>query len=120
MYINPNKQSGFSLIEVMVAALILSTAILGMAGLQMMGMKGTQQSFMKSQAMNIAYNMIELMRANSDGVLASNYVFTSSGIACSTALPACTSNCSPADVALADKINIVCGYKSSGFPATGG
>jgi len=45
----PIKQSGFSLIEIMVAALILSIGILGLVGLQVIGLKGTQQSSMKWQ-----------------------------------------------------------------------
>ena len=39
-----HAQSGFSLIEIMVAAVIHTIGILGVAGLQMVGMKGTHQS----------------------------------------------------------------------------
>ncbi len=115
------KQSGFSLIEVMVAALILSTAILGVAGLQMIGMKGTTQSFMKSQAMSTVHNMIERMRANQAGVVAGNYVLNSATFDCATTLPNCsTADCTPAQIALSDKINLVCGYKTTLGPRTGG
>ncbi len=120
----PNKQknqSGFSLIEVMVAALILSTAILGVASLQMLGMKGTQQSFMKSQAIGVVHNMIERMRANQAGVAAGNYVLDSEAFDCTTALPNCsTLDCTPAQIALSDQINLVCGYKTALGPRTGG
>lgn len=122
-FMPPNRkgQSGFSLIEVMVAALILSTAILGVAGLQMIGMKGTQQSFMKSQAMDIVHNMIERMRANQTGVVARNYVLNSDTFNCATALPNCsTADCTPAQIALSDQINLVCGYKTALGPRTGG
>jgi type IV pilus assembly protein PilV len=118
---NQKGQTGFSLIEVMVAALILSTAILGVAGLQMIGMKGTQQSFMKSQAMGIVNNMIERMRANQAGVIAGDYVLDSGAFNCGTVLPNCsTADCTPAQIALSDKINLVCGYKTVLGPRTGG
>jgi type IV pilus assembly protein PilV len=119
---NPKQQSGFSLIEVMVAALILSTAILGVAGLQMVGMKGTQQSYMKQQAMGVVHSMIERMRANHAGVVASAYLLDSEAFDCTTAvLPNCsTADCNPTQIALSDKINLVCGYKTTVGPRTGG
>jgi len=121
VYRSRNRQTGFSLIEVMVAALILSTAILGVAGLQMIGMKGTQQSFMKSQAIGVVHNMIERMRANQAGVIAGNYVLDSTAFNCATALPDCSTNdCTSAQIALSDQINLVCGYKTGLGPRTGG
>lgn len=105
-------QSGYSLIEVMIAAFILSFAILGIASLQMIGLKGTQQSLMKQQAMGIVQNMIERMRANQAGVIAGNYVLDSDSLNCTTtALPDCSAaDCNPAQIALADQLNLVCGY----------
>jgi len=118
---NQKRQSGFSLIEVMVAALILSTAILGVAGLQMLGMKGTQQSFMKSQAMGVVQNMTERMRANQAGVIAGNYTLDSAAFDCTATMPSChTTNCNVAQMALYDKFNLVCGYQVGSSPRTGG
>ena len=112
------NQKGYSLIEVMIAAFLLSFAILGIASLQIMGMKGTQQSLMKQQAMGVVNNMIERMRANHAGVVAGNYVMDSRTFDCSQTLPSCsTTNCNPAQIALLDKLNIVCGYGTS--PSTG-
>ncbi len=118
------RQSGFSLIEVMVAALILSTAILGVAGLQMLGMKGTQQSFMKTQAMGMIHSMTERMRANQMGVVAGNYTLNSAIFHCPTeeaAMPNCSGgDCSSAQIATIDKVAIVCGYSTALGVRTGG
>jgi len=115
------KQSGFSLIEVMVAALILSTAILGVAGLQILGMKGTQQSFMKSQAMGIVQNLTERMRANQAGVIAGNYTLNSATFDCTATKPSCdTTFCNVAQMASYDKFNLVCGYQRGSSVRTGG
>ncbi len=115
------RQSGFSLIEVMVAALILSTAILGVAGLQMLGMKGTQQSFMKSQAMGVVQNLTERMRANQAGVIAGDYTLNSATFDCTATRPSCnTTYCNVAQMASYDKFNLVCGYQTGTSPRTGG
>lgn len=113
-------QLGYNLIEVMVAAMILSTAILGIAGLQMIGMKGTQQSLMKQQAMGVVQNMIERMRSNQVGVTNGFYEFTSDSVDCGQALPNCTLGCSSAQVALVDRLNLVCGTQFGGSVKTGG
>ena len=112
------NQYGYSLIEVMIAAFLLSFSILGIASLQMIGMKGTQQSMMKQQAMSVVHNMIERMRVNQAGVIAGDYVLDSSTFDCTQTLPNCTtSDCSSSEIALLDQLNIVCGYGSS--PSTG-
>ena len=109
------KQTGFSLIEVMVAALILSTAILGVAGLQIVAMKGTQQSYMKQQAMGVVHNMIERMRANRSAVIAKDYLVDSDILDCTTALPNCsTADCTPQKIAEMDHLNLICGAQIGG------
>ena len=119
---NTQKQSGFSLIEVMIAALILSIGILGVAGLQIIGMKGTHQSYMKQQAMTIVQSLTERMHANKEGVIAGNYVASNASVNCAD-LPVCntaTSSCSVADIAKVDLHNVMCGYKAGLAPSTGG
>ncbi|MEB8433832.1 type IV pilus modification protein PilV [Cocleimonas sp. KMM 6892] len=114
---NASKQSGFSLIEVMIAALILSIGILGVAGLQIVGMKGTQHSYMKQQAANIVYTLTERMRANRQGVIGGFYLVDNANpVDCSGAAPGCnssTANCSAANIAAFDLHNVVCGYQAT-------
>jgi len=114
------KQAGFSLLEVMISALILSTGLLGVASLQIVGMKSTQQSSMKNQAMGVVQNIAERMRANHKGVVDNNYVLVSSAaFDCTTAAPNCsTGTCTATNIATADLHNLICGYGNT--PKTGG
>ncbi len=119
------QQSGFSLIEIMVAALVLSIGILGVASLQIIGLKGTQQSYMKQQAMSVIQNLTERMRSNKEGVFAGNYVVPDSNLfdCTQSSLPDCSSassDCSSVQIATADIHNLVCGYKTSTSSRTGG
>lgn len=118
------KQSGFNLIEILVAAVVLSIGILGVVGLQVVGLKGTQQSYMKQQAMSVVQNLTERMRSNKSGVFLGHYVADSNSFNCAVgSIPNCsdaTSNCSALDIADADKHNLICGYKVGAASRTGG
>jgi len=57
-------QSGLSLIEVLVALVLLSIGLLGLAGLQASGMRVGQSSMHRSLAAQLAQDMVERMRAN--------------------------------------------------------
>ena len=118
------SQSGFSLIEVMIAAVILSIGILGVAGLQIVSLKGTHQSYMKDQAANLVHELTERMHSNKQAVINGSYVIDSNTYNCTTAtLPACIgsgANCNSADVANYDLNTLICGYKAGGAPNTGG
>lgn len=123
LQIHKKRQSGFSLIEIMVAAVILSIGILGVVSLQVIGMKGTHQSYMKHQAMAIVQSLTERMRSNVTGVIDGDYVQANSTINCGTSPPTCnttTSNCSAAEIAAVDKHNIICGYQAGAGERTGG
>jgi type IV pilus assembly protein PilV len=105
-------QSGFSLIEIMIAAVILSIGILGVVSLQVISMKGTHQSYMKHQAMSIVQSLTERMRSNTAGLVAGNYQQDSNAFACNVP-PVCNtpaSNCSAAEIATLDLHNVFCGY----------
>ncbi len=113
------KQTGFSFVEVIVAALILSTSILGIAGLQIISMKGTQQSAMKGQAMGVIQNLAERMRSNYKGVVDGDYVLAdSNAVDCTKPAPICGASCASDIIAKLDTYNLVCGYGNT--PRTGG
>ncbi|MGE8101515.1 type IV pilus modification protein PilV [Pseudomonas fluorescens] len=65
-------QDGMTLIEVLVALLILSVGLLGAAATQLNALKYTDSSLMSSQASFIAYDMMDRIRANS----AADYTIT--------------------------------------------
>lgn len=60
----PRRQTGMTLIEVLVALLILTVGLLGAAAIQLNALKYTDSSRMISQASFIAYDMLDRIRAN--------------------------------------------------------
>ncbi|MNQ47108.1 hypothetical protein D3C85_609430 [compost metagenome] len=58
-------QDGMTLIEVLVALVILAVGLLGAAAIQLKALKYTDSSLMTSQASFIAYDMMDRIRANS-------------------------------------------------------
>lgn len=67
------RQSGFSLLEVLIALLVLSIGLLGLAALQTMGLKFNTQSYQRTQAVLQAYDIMDRMRANPTGMAAGLY-----------------------------------------------
>lgn len=57
-------QRGLSLIEVLVAVVIISLGMLGMAGLQASSLRGSQSAVYRAQAAQFAADMAERMRGN--------------------------------------------------------
>lgn len=55
---------GFTLIEALVALLALSIGLLGVAGLQITGLRANVSSAWRSQATYLSYDIIDRMRAN--------------------------------------------------------
>lgn len=58
------KAGGFSLIEVLIALLVLAFGLLGFALLQTMNLRYTQSANYRTEATNLAYGLLDQMRAN--------------------------------------------------------
>ncbi|RYZ64407.1 MAG: type IV pilus modification protein PilV [Proteobacteria bacterium] len=58
------RDSGFTLIEALVALLALSIGLLGIAALQLNGLRNNLSSAYRSQATYLAYDIIDRIRAN--------------------------------------------------------
>lgn len=100
-----SQQHGFSLIEVLVAVLIFSLGLIGLAGLLVMSTQANQGAFLRTHVTFLGQNMADRMRANPIGVWQGDYDFTINPATASTAaVPACDSAnpCSPAEVATHD------------------
>ncbi|MFQ5642395.1 MAG: type IV pilus modification protein PilV [Thiogranum sp.] len=69
------RAGGFTLVEVLVAMLVLSIGLLGVAGLQATSMRNNADASMQTRASYIASDMADRMRANSG--VASAYLTTS-------------------------------------------
>jgi len=64
MPIRRASSSGFSLIEVLIALVVLGFGLLGYALLQTMNLRFTQSANQRTQATNLAYDLLDQMRAN--------------------------------------------------------
>ena len=64
---------GFTLLEVLIAIVVLSFGLLGMAGLQANGVKNTHSANLRTLAVHQAYDMADRMRANVNGMKQSLY-----------------------------------------------
>jgi type IV pilus assembly protein PilV len=67
------NQSGFSLIEILITLVILAFGLIGLAGMQAVGLKNTQSSLIRSQATLIGYDILDRMRSNCSAALNGNY-----------------------------------------------
>ncbi len=66
------KSCGFTFIEVLVAVLVLALGLIGLAALQASGVKNMQTAYNRSQAIHLAQDIADRIRANS--VAAATYV----------------------------------------------
>lgn len=89
-------ESGFTLLEVLVAVVILSIGLLGLAGLQATSLRNNQDALTRSHEALLAYDMIDRMRANIPGVNAGDYHLPTStqDTDCTT-----TTGCTPDEMA---------------------
>lgn len=109
----PIQQQGFTLIEVLVAMLITSFGLLGIAGLVVTSLRYNQTASQRSMATQLAADIMDRMRSNSfavvdaNGVLQTNYMKPIMTL--SQPSPYCTGfnaasnpSCSPAQMADSD------------------
>lgn len=59
-----HRVRGFTIVEVLVALLVLSIGLLGVAKLVMYSARGNDSAYLRTQATEFAYAMIDNMRAN--------------------------------------------------------
>jgi len=64
---------GATLIEILVALLILSLGLLGMAGLQARAVKGNHSAMQRTQAVMMSYYILDAMRVDRANAKAGNY-----------------------------------------------
>ncbi len=82
-----SRVSGFTLLEVLIALLILSFGLLGLAALQAYSVKANQSANFRSQATAFANMMLDNIRANRTN-LSSYYADNYADVACGAAPPA--------------------------------
>ncbi|WP_038053012.1 type IV pilus modification protein PilV [Thioalkalivibrio sp. ALJ1] len=76
------RATGVTLIEVLVALLVLSIGLIGVAALQANALQANHGSQMRSQATNLAYDIADRMRANREAALNNAYVGEYDAVGC--------------------------------------
>lgn len=67
------RQSGVGLLEVLIAVLILSLGLLGLAGLQARALQQNQSSLMRSQAVAMSYSILDALRLDRENAINGSY-----------------------------------------------
>ncbi|MCB1755508.1 MAG: type IV pilus modification protein PilV [Gammaproteobacteria bacterium] len=71
--VNQSRHAGFGILEVLIALVVISIGILGLAGMQLTGVRVAKGSYTRSQAVLYAETIVAQMRANPDGVESMSY-----------------------------------------------
>jgi type IV pilus assembly protein PilV len=88
-FMRTNKLArGTTLIETLVALLVLSIGLLGVAGLQMSSLQNNRGAHLRSQAQVLAYDIADRMRANRNVALAGGYLIGFGGAAAGSTIEA--------------------------------
>ena len=82
------KSTGLTMIEVLVTLVILSIGLLGMAALQLTGLRSANSSNYRTQAILLANDMAERMRANQAAVNNNQFIAVNSAAINCAAFPA--------------------------------
>ena len=103
-------QSGFALVEVLVAVIVLAIGLLGLAGLHASGFRDNHGAFVRTQATYAVNDLADRMRANRVAAIAGNYEVVAAPTAptfnCVNDFTgtSTTGICSPTEMATADLV----------------
>ncbi|MCW8408290.1 type IV pilus modification protein PilV [Legionella sp. PATHC035] len=81
-------QRGMSLIEVLIAFVILAVGMLGIAGMLILSSKANNSSYAKQQAVQCIYDIFDKIRANTQAAINGNYNISNINSSGSPTLPA--------------------------------
>ncbi len=116
-----NKQRGFSLVEAMISLIVIAVGLLGLSGMQMASVKGTNTAHFRTSANLLALSLGDRMRANKNGVRDNLYNTNNPAIAgalnCATAPPNCSAiePCDSLNTAIRDIHDTMCGVGMGGL-----
>ncbi len=95
-------QRGFTLIEVLVTVIVLAIGLLGLAGLQLSGLRYTHSAYQNSQATIMTNDIIDRMRANRLMAESGAYIIAVGSDPSAISCLGIGADCSPAAMAQAD------------------
>lgn len=98
-----SKQGGVSLIEVLIAVLIFSIGLLGLAGLMVVSTRSNHVAYLRTQATFLANNMAERMSANPSALWTGKYNSTAYPVSAQTVGCDVAAPCNAVQVATHDQ-----------------
>lgn len=87
---NRKRTSGFTLLEVLIAVLVLSLGILGVGAALVTAQRSASSSYLAQQSAQLAQNIIERMRQNPTGAESFSYNLNYTGGAVAAPSTSCT------------------------------
>lgn len=96
------RAAGFSLLEILIAVVVLSIGILGMASLQFASLRSNQQSYQRSQATALVSSLLDRMRANQRVAANGAYVLAVNTTPAAVTTNCASAACTPAQLAVYD------------------
>ncbi len=92
------RVTGFSMVELLVAVLVMGVGVLGVTGLQVVSLQNNRDALVRSEALLLAYDILDRMRVNPAG----NYAGVNFDDAPVSAGNCYSSNCSPTQMSRFD------------------
>lgn len=96
------SQHGFSMIEILVTLVIVATALLGTAGLQVYAMRVNQGGQFRTQAVFLASDIAERMEANKQEAINGSYALGNTTVAGTLSTACLTNPCNSISLAAFD------------------
>lgn len=96
------RTSGFTLVEVLVAVLVISIGLLGVARLVLAAVKANDSAYFRTQAANLAYSILDEMRANRAYAMTSPGYQVGYGAYAKPSSDCAGTVCTPAEIAAYD------------------
>ena len=101
---NQSSSTGFTLIEILVALLIVSVGLLGLARLQLVSIKNTQSGYLRSQVSFLGNDIMERIQQNSESAIGGAYDIALNINPTNADCIGAASNCSAASMANFDLV----------------
>lgn len=67
------RQQGFTLLEVLIAMVVIAVGLLGLLAMQVYSVKGNDSAYLRSQATILAYDLVDTMRAGHEATMDGDY-----------------------------------------------
>jgi len=114
MLTRKQNNSGFSLLEILISLVVLSIGVMGLGGLQIAALKGSNESHFRNEASLLMMDLADRMRANLDAVGAGQYESANAAICGTPPAKLCHQTaCSSAEMATYDLYSMACRARNS-------